>query len=156
VGRLRWLAAHLEEGAAAALVILLSLLAFANVVTRYVVSYSLAFSEELEVAGLVWLTMLGGAVAVRRSAHIGFTFVRDRFGRPTRRAMAAAAAGLTVGSALVLVWYGWQQIRAERALSTVSEALGWPQWIYTAAIPVGGLLVAIRAVLAARRAIADA
>jgi TRAP-type C4-dicarboxylate transport system permease small subunit len=150
LARLRWLLAHGEEAAAGAIVLALAALAFANIIARYVVSYSLAFTEELEVAGLVWLTMLGAAIGFRRGAHIGFTIVRDRLPRPARRAAVHASALLTVGCMLVLVWYGWLQIRAERSLDTVSEALGVPQWLYTAAIPVGAVVVIVRVLQMAR------
>jgi len=53
---------------------------------------------------------------------------------------------VTVGTCLVLIWGGWRQIVAERALQTTSEALGLPQWIYTAGIPVGAALMALRVV----------
>lgn len=145
--------AHLEEYLAGAIVIALALLAFANVLARYVVNYALAFSEELEVAGLVWLTTLGAAAGFRRGVHLGFTFLRDRLPRAGRRAAAVLGLVATVGSALVLLWGGWAQIRAERSLSAVSEALGMPQWIYTAAVPVGALLVIVRVLQAARREI---
>lgn len=126
------------------------MLAFANVIARYLVNYSLAFSEELEVAGLVWLTMLGAAMGFRRSAHIGFTILRDQLPRPLRRLAAAASVALTVGSMLALVWLGWLQIRAERSLDTVSEALAVPQWLYTAALPVGAVIVIVRVLQSAR------
>jgi C4-dicarboxylate transporter, DctQ subunit len=150
LSRLRWLLAHGEEAAAGAIVLALAALAFANIVARYVASYSLAFTEELEVVGLVWLTMLGAAIGFRRGAHIGFTFVRDRLPRPARRAAAVANTLLSVASMLVLVGYGWLQIRAERSLDAVSEALGVPAWLYTAAIPVGAMIVIVRVLQVAR------
>ncbi len=145
-----------EEILAGALVLVLALLAFANVVARYAVSYSLAFSEELEVAGLVWLTMLGAAIGFRRSAHIGFTILRDRLPPAGRRLAVLATVVLTVGTALVLAWGGWRQIVTERSLGTVSEALGVPEWLYTLAVPVGAVLVAVRVVQAARREMGEA
>lgn len=151
--RLARLLDHAEEIAAGAIVIGVALLAFANVVARYLVNYSLAFSEELEVAGLVWLTMFGAAIGFRRSAHIGFTILRDRLPRPLRRVAAGASVALTVGAMAVLVWFGWRQIVAERALSTVSEALAVAQWIYTAALPLGALLVIVRVLQRARHEI---
>ncbi len=154
--RLRWLLDHGEEIAAGAIVIGLALLAFANIVTRYVIQYSLAFSEEIEVAGLVWLTMFGAAIGFRHSLHIGFTALRDRLPPAGRRVAVAGSATITIACALVLVWAGWMEIRAERSLSAVSEALGIPQWIYTAAIPVGAVAVIARVLQAARREITEA
>ena len=45
-----------------------------QVFTRYVIFYSLPWTEELARYLLVWLTMLGGAVAYRQRAHIGVSF----------------------------------------------------------------------------------
>jgi TRAP-type C4-dicarboxylate transport system permease small subunit len=94
--------------------------------------------------------MLGAAVGFRRSAHIGFTILRDQLPRSVRRLVAAASVALTAGAMAVLVWFGWLQIRSERALDTVSEALAIPQWIYTLAVPVGALIVLVRVLQAAR------
>lgn len=154
--RFRWLLDHAEEVLAGTLVIGLTGLAFVNVLARYLVNYALAFSEELEVAGLVWLTMLGAAAGFRRGAHLGFSFLRDRLPGPARKGVAALGVGVTVGVGGVLLWGGLAQIQAERALSTVSEALAIPQWLYTAAVPVGAVLLIVRVLQAARREIDQA
>ncbi|HEV8676004.1 MAG TPA: TRAP transporter small permease [Methylomirabilota bacterium] len=148
------IAGRLEEMVAGALLAGMAGLAMANVVTRYFVRYSLAFTEELEVAGLVWVTMLGAAIGFREGAHLGFDFVRARFPAPLQRALVVAGAGLAVATCGVLVGGGWRQIVAERRLATTSEALGLPQWIYTAAIPIGAILIAVRVIEAARRELA--
>jgi TRAP-type C4-dicarboxylate transport system permease small subunit len=148
------IAGRLEEVVAGGLLAGMAGLALANVVTRYFVRYSLAFTEELEVAGLVWVTMLGAAVGFRESAHLGFDLLRARCPGPLQRALAVAATALTVGTCLVLIGGGWRQIVAERALHTTSEALGLPQWLYTAGIPVGAAFIAVRAIEALRRELA--
>jgi TRAP-type C4-dicarboxylate transport system permease small subunit len=56
----------------------------------------------------------------------------------------------------VLAWAGWRQIQSQIALGTTSEALGIPEWIYTAALPIGALLVIIRVLQALRTEIARA
>ncbi len=142
------IAARLEESLAAAILVAMAVLAMANVVTRYLVRYSLAFTEELEVAGLVWVTMLGAAIGFREGAHLGFDFLRARCAPAVQRMLVVGGALLTVAACLVLVWGGGRQIVAERALQTTSEALGLPQWIYTAGIPVGAALMAVRVVQA--------
>lgn len=142
---------RLEEILAGTIVLAMAVLAFANVVTRYLTNYSLAFTEELEVTALVWLTMLGAAIGVRRAAHLGFTTVRDRLPRRARRVAILLSLALTAGTCLVLIWGGLRQIAAERSLGTISEALGVPQWTYTTAIPVGALLILVRVLGVARR-----
>lgn len=57
---------NLEEIAGVVLLVIMSVFAFVNVVTRYFIQYSFASTEEIEVACLVWLTMLGAAAGFRR------------------------------------------------------------------------------------------
>ena len=54
------------------------IVAFVNVVTRYLLHASLAFTEEVEVAFFVWVTFLGTAMAFKRKSHLAMTFFRDR------------------------------------------------------------------------------
>ena len=151
--RLRWFAANFEEACCAAMVGAMAVLAFVNILARYLTNYSLAFTEEVEVSLLVWLTLLGAAAGFKRGAHLGLTFLVDRFPRWLRRALTVGAAALAVALFLALVWFGLWQLVDEARMGTTSEALGLPQWIYTLGLPVGGLIMIGRAVQATRRAL---
>ena len=141
---MRRLAHHFEEVLAGGLLVVMAVLAFLNILARYLTRYSFAFTEEIEVAALVWITMLGAAIAFREALHLGFGILRDRLPRPVRRGLAAVTGVTGVATMAVLAWAGWRQIQSQIALSTTSEALGIPEWIYTAALPVGALLVIVR------------
>jgi len=144
MGRLKQLAENIEEVLGVALLAAMLGLAFANIAARYLLRYPLAFTEEVEVAALVWLTLLGAAAGVKRGAHLGFTFLSRRFPRPVRRALVLLSGLLALVVFGALFWFGVLQIRDERELRVTSEALGAPQWIYTVAIPVGVLVVVAR------------
>ncbi|HET7874486.1 MAG TPA: TRAP transporter small permease, partial [Methylomirabilota bacterium] len=147
----RWLD-RLEEGACVVLLAVMTGVALLNVITRYVVRYSLAFTEEVVVSLFVWLTLFGTAVAFREGAHLGFTYLVERLPRPLQRGAVWLAAALAVVLFAALIWFGVGQIRSERMLGTTSEALAIPQWWYTAGIPAIGLLVLARIVQGALRA----
>ncbi len=144
-----------EEGLLVLLMAAMTLVAFLNVITRYLIQYALAFTEEIVVSLFVWLTLLGTAMAFRQGAHLGFSFLVDRCPRPVRRGAIWLAASLSIVLFGALIYFGIGQIRTERMLGTTSEALAIPQWWYTAGIPVIGLLVICRivegAVVADRR-----
>lgn len=59
---------NLEVAAGALLLAVMAIFAFLNVVTRYFIQYSFASTEGIEVAALVWLTMLGAAAGFRRGS----------------------------------------------------------------------------------------
>jgi len=143
--RASWLD-RLEEGACVFLLGVMTVVAFVNVVTRYLVRYSLAFTEELVVSLFVWLTLLGTSIAFREGGHLGFAFLMDRSPRALQRASIWVGAGLGVVLFGLLVYFGIGQIRMEWMLGTTSEALAIPQWWYTAGIPVVGLLIVFRIV----------
>ena len=139
-----WLLAHFEEAACAGLLLLMALLAFVNILVRYLTNYSFAFSEELEVSLLVYLTLFGAAAAFRRGLHLGLSFFSGRFGPGGRRALLVLSVAVSLGVFAVLAYYSVLQIRDEIELRTLSEALEIPQWLYTLALPVGALLIAVR------------
>lgn len=149
--RLRWIGANAEEACCAVLLAVMALVAFANVLARYLTNFSLAFTEEVEVSLLVWLTLLGAAAGVKRGVHLGLTFLVERFPGAARRALATASSALAVALFLALIWFSIGQIREEVQMATTSEALGIPQWIYTLGLPVGGAILIGRTVQAARR-----
>jgi TRAP-type C4-dicarboxylate transport system permease small subunit len=143
---------RLEEGLCVLLLAVMTLVAFVNVVTRYLIRFSLAFTEELVVSLFVWLTLLGTAIAFRRGLHLAFSFLVDRSPPALQRLSIWFGAVLSVVVFGLLVYYGIQQVELERMLGSTSEALAIPQWWYTAGIPVFGFLVLARVVEGAVRA----
>jgi len=134
---------NLEEAAAVVLLGIMAAFAFLNVITRYFIQYSFASTEEIEVACLVWLTMLGAAAGFRRGIHLGFNLLELRVPR-LRRILFPLASILTMVTVAIVVYISYFQIKDELALNITSEALDIPQWLYTLAIPVGGILIILR------------
>ncbi len=142
--KLRWIAAHLEEVLGASLLCGMACLAFANVITRYVFQYPLAFTEELEINALVWLTLFGTAAACRRQRHLRMLFFMDKFPQTMQRLLNLLISGLGIGLFSCLGYLGYKQLLDERLLEITSESLNIPQWIYTVCIPIGCGLIVIR------------
>lgn len=128
---------------------MMACLAFANVITRYVFQYPLAFTEELEINALVWLTMFGTASAFRRRKHLSMLYFQEKFPRKIRISIHTAIVFLSVGLFFSLGYLGYLQLQDERILEISSESLGLPQWLYTTCIPVGCLLIIVRVIQAA-------
>ncbi len=140
-----WLRDHFEEAACALLLLVMALVAFVNVVLRYSTNYSFAFIEEVEVSALVYLTVFGAAAAFRKGLHLGLHFIFVRFPRFLRRAVLLLSMTLVFIVFGTLTYYGILQIRDEAVLSITSEAMQVPQWIFTLAVPVGSVLIILRA-----------
>ncbi len=149
--RIRWLGANLEEVVCVAMMTFMAVLGFANLLTRYL-GYALAYTEELLVMMMVWITLLGAAVGFKRGAHLGLMFIRERLPLTAQRWLEASSLCLTVGTMFSVVYLCLKHhIPDEIVLDTRSMALNAPQFIYTLAIPVGGASVIVRAIQASRQ-----
>ena len=134
----------MEEVLAAALIAAMAILAMVNVVTRYLIQLPLAFTEELEVNAMVWLTLLGAASAFRKRKHLRLLFFTQKFSPLVRKVIERLVNLMAAALFCGLGYLGWLQLLDERLLEITSESLGYPQWVYTVAIPLGCALVVLR------------
>lgn len=144
MSRLHWFYAHVEEVLGVILLVLMSLLAFANVITRYLFEYPLAFTEELEVNALVWMTVLGTAAAFRKRHHLSMLYFQAKMSPKVRVLIQIMVVFLSAGLFISLGWLGYLQLQDEILLEITSESLALPQWWYTLSIPVGCILIVYR------------
>lgn len=151
----RWITEHLEEILGASLLAVMACFAFANVITRYVFQYPLAFTEEIEVNALVWLTMFGTASAFRRRKHLSMLYFQDKLPGGAKKALQLFIPILAIGLFISLGYLGYLQLVDEKDLEITSESLGIAQWLYTICIPIGCTLIVFRIIQASVREIKE-
>ncbi len=142
--KLRWFVEHFEEVMGALILALMTLFAFLNVLTRYLIKFSFAPSEEIEVNALVWITMFGSAAAFKRGSHLKLIFLNRYVGEKCSRLFWLFGRVLAVAVFSLLIYHGLLQAEVERELGIISEALSVPQWGYTILMSVLCLLVILR------------
>ena len=130
----------------------MAIITFGNVIARYLLKYSFAFTEELVVSFFVWLTLLGTAIAFREQSHLGFSFFTDRLPPKLRKAFLWLSASLGAILFIILIYFAVGQIGEEIVLGITSSGIGVPQWWYTIGMPVWSVLVIIRIFQGAARA----
>lgn len=130
----------------------LCLLTMANVLVRYFTDISFAFTEEISVALLVVMTLVGASHAFASNHHIAITFFVDR--RPAIKPLAHRLAMLcSLVMFGLLAWYGVLMAWDDYSFEVTSPSLGVPQWWYTVWLPVLSMLIVLRLVaLLLRRA----
>lgn len=141
---------HVEEWLLGGTLAMMALMTFAQVVSRYCLHRSISFTEELVRYLLIWVTMLGIAVAAKRRSHIGVRAVTLLFPRARRALMAIASLCACAFFAILLV-FGSAMVWSEHRVQT-TEALNWPMWWAGLSIPVGGALAILRTLQACWRA----
>lgn len=121
----------------------LCLLTMANVLVRYFTDISFAFTEEISVALLVVMTLVGASHAFASNHHIAITFFVDR--KPAllgvARRFAAFCSLIMFG---LLAWYGVQMAWDDYAFEVTSPSLGVPQWWYTVWLPLLATVIVLR------------
>lgn len=124
-----------DEYLAGGLLMVMALIAFINVLGRYLFHYSLAFTEELTINLFVWMTVLGSGLAFSRGAQLGMTGVFRLFPVRLKQGVivlgAVLSAGLFVAIDTLLLRSIWFEISVFHARS---PALGIPVWIYYAGV----------------------
>ncbi len=116
-------------------------LTFAQALGRYALHFSLTWSEEASRYMMVWISMLGGAIAARRRMHVGFDGLVDRLPPAVRRGARVVALVIAIGIFACMAWYGTRLARFN--MLQRSAALEWPMGVPYAAIPVGAALLAL-------------
>lgn len=134
-----------EEALGVACMAVLVAITLGNVVTRYLIDESFAWTEEISVFLLVVMTLAGAASIAARDGHIRLEFLYDGGSARRRRALRLLAAGSTVALFLVLTVLFGIALADEIRWAETSMGLGVPRWWYTAAIPVLCLAIAARA-----------
>ena len=129
------------------------LVTFVNVVSRYTFQASLAFSEEITINLLVVMTMMGAVVGIRLGAHLGFTYLVENAKAKTRRSLIIIGTVFIVIFLAVLLFWGSEMMIHQAIRGRATPSLGIPQWLFTLSIPLAGLLGILRSVQAARAAL---
>jgi TRAP-type C4-dicarboxylate transport system permease small subunit len=130
------------------LVIVLSAMAvvvFLQVIFRYVLNLPLFWTEELARYCLVWSSLLGSAVAVKRGRHIAVTILMERFPPALRRGLTIMALISVAAILVIILWGGIQLVAITR--SQISPALRVSMSLPYLAVPVGAGLMLLHTIV---------
>ncbi len=140
---MRWLE-HLEEGLIATLMAAMTLVAFTQVVARYVFNYSFVWALELNGVLFAWLIFIGMSYGVRVGAHIGIDAVVKNLGERSARAVGMVAALLCVAYAVIVMIGGSLYVKKMYEVGILMQDLPVEQWVPRLVLPLGFALLALR------------
>ena len=130
-------------GALAALIMVSSLLL--GVFYRYALEDALVWSDEVAALAFTWTVFLFASSLVREGGHVRVTLLINALPPLASEILERAIMLLIFGFGLLMLWTGWNF--AEFTLGQVSPAVRYPVWLKNAAVPAGGLLISIHAVI---------
>ena len=140
-----------EEYIAYVTFVIMTTLAFVNVVSRYWLHYSISFTEEITTGLFALLCVMGTAIAAKKESHLGLSILTE-FMSPRAKLMAATIANILsfVFSAFLFV-LGIKMVQNQLMLKQITIALQWPEAIYGSFLPFGAAVMGIRFMQAALR-----
>ena len=97
----------IEETVIAALLGLMTVVTFSNVIARYVFNSNILWALELTVFMFGWLVLLGASYAVKKQSHLGVDAIVNIVSPPVRKAMALFSVACCIVFSLLLLKGAW-------------------------------------------------
>ena len=115
-----------------------------GVFTRYVMGEQAKWTEELARFLLVWVALLGGAVAFGTKGHLGVDFFVGKFHAEARKLVAVIVHLIVLFFAGAVFLYGGIRVVFDAlAMEQMTPALGWKMGYVYLALPLAGIFMVI-------------
>lgn len=132
-----------------ALLALMSVLVFANVVLRYTTGDSIVWAEELSRYLMIWLTFLGAGLVLRFGGHLAIDNLQDAVSERAGIILRALILLAVAGFAVAMIWLGGSYIL--RAWAQTTPVMELPFGLVYSTLPVGFLFLLIHLAMFARQ-----
>jgi TRAP-type C4-dicarboxylate transport system permease small subunit len=143
---LKWLDEKFEMTLCVALMSLMTVIMFIQVVARRVFSRSLSWSEELARYLFLWLIYLGISYGAKIRKHIKIEAFLAVFPKKARPFVTILGDILFLGFAVFIIYTSFIWVQRQIMLGQLSPALHVPMWVIYASPFVGFIMTSIRQV----------
>ena len=117
------------------------LITLGNVLARYLTDISFAFTEEVSVFLLLFLTFVGAAKAFLDGNMMAVTYFVDRLSWRWKRRLLLFGLAMSALMMALLAWHGARMAWDDYDMEVTSPGLGWQQWLYTVWLPLLSIVV---------------
>lgn len=113
-----------------------------GVCTRFILGAPSRWTEEMATFLLIWVALLGAAVAFSRDEHLGLDYFVNKLDTDAQRLVAIIVQGLVVAFAGTAMVFGGYVLVSETLRSgQVTPALGIRMGYVYLAVPVSGIFI---------------
>ena len=113
-----------------------------QVISRYLLGDPASYTEEIARFLLIWIGILGAALAYRKRAHLGFSLLVDKLvGHNKKVALTLIASVVILFCAIVMLNGGALLVYLTWALNQISASLGIKIGYIYSVLPLSGLLI---------------
>ena len=113
-----------------------------GVFSRFILRAPSRWTDELATFLLIWVAMLGAALAHRQGSHLGVVWLAERIDPQVAVWVSRFIHVMVILFAAIVMVYGGTVLVQDRfASGQLLPALGWPKaWMYLA-VPVAGVFI---------------
>lgn len=122
------------------LLVAVTSVAFAQVVCRYFLHYSLSWSEELARFLFMWITLLGAAYGFKTKSHFSLVFIVNRFGLRLQRIIGGFVVVMCCVFLIIFIVKAIEFIWVV-AIHQIAPGTQMNMALPYLSVPVGGLLM---------------
>ena len=122
----------------------MSVVVFAQVLFR-IVHLSIPWSEELSKYLLIWSTLLGAAICIRKGSLVGLEFLKNSMSEEKQKILQTILNLIVCAMLLFLINVGFWAVR--RVWFQITPVLKLSMGLMYAAIPVGSVFMLINQIL---------
>ena len=113
-----------------------------GVFTRYALSEQAKWSEELARFLLIWISLLGGAVAFGEKSHLGVDYFVGKFDPVARKFITIVGQIIVLFFAIsIFIVGGTQVVRDALAMEQMTPALNWKMGHVYLVLPIAGVFM---------------
>jgi C4-dicarboxylate transporter DctQ subunit len=149
--RVRYILNRLEEGVLAMTLLGLALMAFVEVVLRYLFNHSFTWFEEFSRFTSVFITFMGASLGVKYGLHFSMDFFVEKAGNRAGNLMRVGSDLLSATLFAAIAWLSWQHANKLLLREVTSGAMQVPMFWPYLPIPVFSLVISLRFLHQARR-----
>jgi len=113
-----------------------TLVAFTNVVLRYVFNMSLVWAGELTSYLFIWSALFGAAYGFKIGMHIGVTALVQAIRPKVAKYILTVSLIITLIFMMVMVKWGYDLVMFNKMIGQVSVDLGVPFWVIYLCVPI--------------------
>lgn len=117
---------------------------FTNVLLRYIFSTSIEWAEEITRYGIMWITFVGASICIYKGAHLGIDLVIDALEKRGFKFYTIIVDILATIFSIIFAILSWEMTVKIYETGQISSILGIPMYFVYAALPVSGVLMALR------------
>ncbi|MPM76935.1 hypothetical protein SDC9_123934 [bioreactor metagenome] len=140
---------YFEEGILVIGFTIMIIMNFFNVVSRFLLPQTpFSYTEELTILIFIWITVFGIAFGYKRGAHTGLTILTDKLPDRMKKIVVVIGTMFSVFLMVVICITGYKMVMVQLRYGSLMPGLKISTAWGGIAIPLGGVLISIRAIQA--------